>query len=302
MGHPRIDWHLTKQRGLVAVWQVRGPSCSESTVAHAVRSMREMHDGVYLSGHAAPTDWQTWKAATLSTPTTVLGDWSGASFLGMRERADRQPTTVRRPGSGGVQVIGPQEGRLGSLRIRRSTTLAVDTVMVDGIPCTSVARTLLDLIPAQSYERSDRMVRDILRLKLATIAELRALIAVHRGARGVARIRTLVDEYAPLPKLRTRSDAEILAVAILRAAGIELPRVNTWIAGGEADLAWVRPKAILELDGPQYHQFPTVDARKEARWRAAGWTVDRLPTDSVYDRPHLLIELAAALSTRSPAR
>lgn len=294
MGHRLVDQFLDEQRGVVAAWQLRAERCSRGAVEHAFERMRQVHDGVYLSGHAPPTDWQSWKAATLTTPTTVLSDWSAASFLGMRERADRQPTTVRRPGSGGRLLIPPRPGRIGSLMIRRSKTLDADTRVVDGIATTTVSRTLLNLIAQVRPETADRMVRDVLRLKLATVAELRAQVAVSRGDRGVARMRTSLDEYAPLPTHRGRSDAEILALAILAAAGVVAPLLNVVIAGFEADLVWPALRYIIELDGPKYHQFPTLDARKQARWESAGWRVARLPTDDVYDHPHRLLALAPA--------
>lgn len=302
MGHPLIEQRLEEQRGVVAAWQLPAAECSRSAARHAFAGMRQVHDGVYLSGHAPPTDWQTWKAATLTTPTTVLGDWSSASFLGMRERADRQPTTVRRPGNGGSLLIPPRPGRCGSLLIRRSSTLGADTKVVDGIPTTAVSRTLLNLIAQVRPETADRMVRDVLRLKLATVVELRAQVAVSRGDRGVARMRTLLDEYAPLPTRRGRSDAEILALAILATAGIVTPLLNVKIAGVEADLVWPLLRYIIELDGPQYHQFPTHEARKQARWETAGWTVARLPTDDVYDHPHRLLALAPTTSPNGEIR
>ena len=48
---------------------------------------------------------------------------------------------------------------------------------------------------------------------------------------------------------------------------------------------------IIEIDGPQFHQFPDEDARKQARWEAAGFTVRRIPSDQVYNDPNRLLEL-----------
>ena len=49
---------------------------------------------------------------------------------------------------------------------------------------------------------------------------------------------------------------------------------------------------IVEIDGPQYHRFRDADARKEQRWRSAGYDVRRIASDLVYDRPDLLLALA----------
>ena len=47
-----------------------------------------------------------------------------------------------------------------------------------------------------------------------------------------------VSRYAGLPLHRTRSDAEALALELLRDAGRPRPAVNARIAGEEADLSW----------------------------------------------------------------
>ena len=69
------------------------------------------------------------------------------------------------------------------------------------------------------------------------------------------------------------------------------PRVNTRIAGEEADLAWPERRLIIEIDGPQYHHFPDEDTRKQRIWEAAGYTVRRIGSDVVYRQPARLIAL-----------
>ena len=76
---------------------------------------------------------------------------------------------------------------------------------------------------------------------------------------------------------------------LIKGAGIELPRLNTDVAGEEADLSWPRQRLIIEIDGGPYHQDKGEDARKEAAWTGAGWTVRRIPSDDVYESPDLLI-------------
>ena len=68
--------------------------------------------------------------------------------------------------------------------------------------------------------------------------------------------------------------------------------MNVRIAGVEADFSWPERRLILELDGPDFHQFPEEDARKQAIWEAAGWEVHRLSTQDVYDHPERVIAAA----------
>ncbi len=276
---------------MIAVWQMKADGCTERAVACAVASMREVHDGVYLSGHAPPTWWQRWKAAELTTPESRLGSWSGATFVGMRDR-DRMPTTIVRPGTGGPEFVPPRPGRIGSLLIYRSSAhLETDTVTRDGIKVLVPGRNLLDLVPKLGDTKAKRLVRDTLRLKVASPVELRATVAKHHGRRGVARLRQFVDLYAALPFDRARSDPEIVAAELTAAAGLPAPEVNAIVAGAEADLVYFKHRKITELDGPQYHQFPGEDKRKQDAWESAGFSVDRLRTDDVYDQPHRLLAL-----------
>ena len=82
------------------------------------------------------------------------------------------------------------------------------------------------------------------------------------------------------------------ALEVLREAGRPLPRLNVRIAGEEADLSWSQMRLIVEIDGGPFHLDVGEDARKQACWEAAGWTVRRLPSDDVYDHPERLLLLA----------
>ena len=285
------DW-LAEQRGVVAVWQLVAEGHEEWSVDDAMAKLRQVHDGVYLSGHAPITDWQRWKAATLTAPGTRLSGWSAASFLDVRDASrDRFPTTTTRPGNGGIERIPRRPGRIGSIVIGRSDRrMAEDSAVIDDILSMTAGRTVLDLIPKCGDEKAARLVRDALRRTDLTGVDLLAVVGANRGVRGVARLRTLTELYGDLPAGNTRSDAEILAVALFKSAGLPSPAVNRVIGGEEADLIRFDIGLILELDGPQYHQFAAEDARKTAIWESHGFVVRRLPTGTVYDRPDLLFD------------
>jgi hypothetical protein len=135
-------------------------------------------------------------------------------------------------------------------------------------------------------------VREAVRLDLVTITELGDALGRHRGRRGSRRLAVIVARYAGLPLERARSGAEIRAMEILRAAGCALPGLNVRIAGEEADLSWPASRLIIEIDGGPFHLDRGEDARKQARWERAGWTVRRISADAVYERPQGLLDLA----------
>ena len=122
----------------------------------------------------------------------------------------------------------------------------------------------------------------MIRLKVTTAQEVQATLARHRYRPGSRLLRELSTRYADIPYARARSDAESRALEVLHDAGAQPPRVNMRIAGEEADLSWPDRRLIVEIDGPQYHQFAGEDARKQRLWEAAGFTVRRVPSDVVY--------------------
>jgi very-short-patch-repair endonuclease len=67
--------------------------------------------------------------------------------------------------------------------------------------------------------------------------------------------------------------------------------LNRVIAGEEADLVFAERRLIVEIDGGPFHLDRGADARKEAAWTSAGWTVRRLPSEDVYERPENLLAL-----------
>jgi very-short-patch-repair endonuclease len=181
---------------------------------------------------------------------------------------------------------------MGRLFVLRSKTLVGDTTTRDGIRITTAARTLIDLTPELSPRQTGRAVREALRLKTTTPWLLQETLDRHRGRRGTRLLRDLVSHYSQVAYGRTRSDAEGRALEVLHDAGIEPPRVNSRIAGEEADLSWPGKRLIIEIDGPQYHQFPDEDERKQRCWEQAGYVVRRIGSGAVYDEPAQLVALA----------
>lgn len=279
-----FDALRARQEGAFSVWQLRQAGWSQSRARHAVRGLREFHDGVYVTGDAPLTERQACWAAVLTHPGTRLSHASVARLLGFDDwRSD--VVTVTRPGSGGPR-------RQGDLLVHRSDHLPAAALGdIDGLPCLSPARVLLDVMPQRPERNARRLVRNALRVRAVDERALRVALALHAGRRGVGRLRTSTNDYAHLPMHRTKSDAEALGLAILDAAGIVIPHVNVKVCGEEGDYVWPAGRLIVELDSRGYHH-PVEDARKQGVWERGGWTVRRVPTDDVYDRPHRLLAAA----------
>ena len=172
----------------------------------------------------------------------------------------------------------------------RSTTVAAESTELNGIPITSVERTLLDLSRYASAAALARGVREACR-ELTTLSALATFTLERSKRRGARRLLGVLNKYSGLPINRARSGAEVKALELLRAANRPMPALNVKIAREEADLSWPSVKVIVEIDGEPFHQDVGEDARKEAAWHGAGWEVRRISSDGVYDHPQRLLSI-----------
>ena len=260
---------------------------TDKAIEHALKAGRlvGVEQGVFALPPLLEHDrWGRWMGATLTAPTTTLSHGSSAAAYGFWS-LPRRFETVTRPGSGGPC-------RHGSLLVYRSTTLAGDVTELHGIPITTVPRTLLDLARMVGERALARAVREAIRLELTSLPAIGDALGRHRGRRGSRRLADVVSRYTGLPLERARSGAEVRAMEILRNAGRPLPELNRRIGGEEADLSWPAVRLIIEIDGDPFHLDVGEDARKQAAWEGAGWVVQRLPSDDVYERPYRLLALA----------
>lgn len=285
------DVHVTEIAGAqfnrVARRQLIELGMSKKAIDHRVAAGRlvVVEEGVYA---VAPVlehdDWGRWMAATLTAPGSLLSHASAAAAWDFWA-LPRVFETVTRPGSGGPR-------RHGAVLVFRSSTIASDETVLRGVPITTPPRTLLDLAAHLSGRALARAVRDAVRLERTTVGELADVLGRHPRRRGTAALAAVLARYTGLPIERARSGAEVRAFEILRDAGRPLPRLNVRIAGEEADLSWARLRRIVEIDGRPFHLDRGEDARKQTCWEAAGWSVERIDADAVYDDPGRLLSLA----------
>lgn len=282
----RIADMARQHDGLVTWAGLRAAGMTEAQVRCAVAALRRLHDGVFLTGHGRLTDHQRRLAATLTASGPVLSHASAGALHGFRPGVRSSFEVVTRPGSGGPR-------RVGDLLVCRSSTLAGDVVLRDGIPVTSPTRAIIDLSAGLDVRQRAKVVREGIRLGSFTALELRLAAARHRGRRGTGGLADLAARLECLAIGRTRSDAEARALEVLAAARLPLPAVNVRYAGEEADLSWPEHRRIVEIDGPQFHLDAAEDARKDHAWRSAGWTVDRISSNAVFAAPDRLVALVA---------
>jgi very-short-patch-repair endonuclease len=267
---------------------------SDAAIKRRVASRRlvAVEQGVFAFAPVLEHDqWGRWMGATLTKPGSVLSHVSAAVAWELLSR-HRDFETITRPGLGGPR-------RHGGILVFRSQTLDGDCDRLRAIPITTVPRTLLDLAATGTSDRAlARAVREGVRLGHTSIEEIAGRLGAYVGRRGSKRLAVTIARYAGLPLERARSGAEVRALELLRDAGLPLPRLNTRVAGEEADLSWPRARLIIEIDGGPFHLDVGADACKQRRWESAGWTVRRIDADRVHDDPDQLLALvrSAALA------
>jgi hypothetical protein len=277
---------LETQWNRASLVQIEALGFTRDDVNHRVATgrLRAVHEGVFAGRPFLDDQRGRWMAATLTAPGTCLSHASSAALHGFWDR-HRYIETVTRLGSGGPR-------RIDGLLVYRSLTIAGNTTTIDGIPTTTPERAIIEMAPYVDDSALARLVREALRTKGTTGEDLLRAVDAHLGRRGTRRLLRALASYAGLPISRARSGAEIRALMVLKDAGRPLARLNHKIAGEEADLSWAAERLIIEIDGGPFHQDVGEDARKEAVWRGAGWTVLRIPSDDVYEAPERLLALA----------
>ncbi len=141
----------------------------------------------------------------LSSPGTVLSHASAAACFGLRPVVGPIVTVTR------VGNRGREHSR--GLHVSYSLTLRGQVTEHEGIPITTVERTIIDLWPHLSPRARSRLLREGLRLGSTAAPRLQAAIRAHRRRRGVASLRVEVEKLAGLQLERCRSDPEAWAVA-----------------------------------------------------------------------------------------
>jgi very-short-patch-repair endonuclease len=165
----------------------------------------------------------------------------------------------------------------------------VDLDEVDGIPCTSVARTIIDLAAVAHQFQVALALDDASRRWPGTLAavEARARELTRRGRRGIPIIRALLDERAGRGRY-TDSGFETRAVRMVRSAGLPEPALQHTVRDGpfvaHLDLAWPPIMWAVECDSLAHHSGKRAhewDRRRRRRLKALGWDTVEITYDDV---------------------
>jgi very-short-patch-repair endonuclease len=243
---------------------------------------------VYAVGHQAPSTEADLAAALLyAGPGAMLSHATAAWWWGL---IDEQPKTIsvstprRCKSLKGVEVHG-----------RRS----VERVWHKGLSVTLVAQTLLDYATVCTLRRLRRAIAEADYQRLATPAELEAVLATGRA--GSAKLRQAIAIHQPR-LARTRSLLEELFLELCERHELPVPSVNVTVEGFLVDAFWQQHRLVIEVDGHRAHATPARmkrDRERDLALRRAGYTVQRYSWWQVTDQAELVAaDVRAALIAR----
>jgi hypothetical protein len=237
------------QHGVVAHWQLIAGGLSRGAIQRLITAgwLHRLYVGVYAVGH----DRLSWHGRCLAAvfacgPGAVLSHRAAGALWAIR------PTSSPRLD---VTLLRPRKGPRGLCAHHVRSLHAEDRAERDGIPLTSVARTLLDLAEVVPRRELIRAVEQAERLGLFDLAT--------------------VEGEPP----RVNSDWERDLLDFCDEHDLPRPELNVTVEGYEVDALWSDAKLIVELDSWDHHRSRRAfeeDRRRDAALQLAGHVVLRI--------------------------
>jgi predicted transcriptional regulator of viral defense system len=278
------------QHGVVATWQLERLGYGRNAAAKAagVGRLHRVHRGVYVVGPRSLSWHGRCMAAVLASYPSVASHFAAVWLWGlMRSRPETIHITCR------------QTRRAKRSFVVHTAELArVDLARREGIPVTSLSRTILDVAVTSRLRTVRRHLQLADDLKVFDLREMNDLLERTKGHRGQAKVRAALDLYEERPVF-TRSGLERRFLEVVREAGLPEPAMNHFVEGFEIDAWWGDHRFGVELDVYETHgsrlSFEEDRERDDAllhagieTTRVTGPRLDREP-DAVVDsvRRHL---------------
>lgn len=209
--------------------------------------LHRLHQGVYAVGHRRLTWHGRCWAGVLGAEANEVDEvvWpavashgSAAYLWGLYRYAPER-----------IDVTAPiRRWAKREFVVHFSSILAVeDREEREGIPVTSVPRTLMDLSIRATPERLDRLLERAEEIELLDLRQVEDVLDRAGGHRGRGRLRRALALYQPDPAF-TRSRFEKQFRRLVIRTGIAAPSMNFNAHGFELDAYWPDLRFVVELD------------------------------------------------------
>ncbi|MGO4588081.1 type IV toxin-antitoxin system AbiEi family antitoxin domain-containing protein [Paenarthrobacter sp. 2TAF44] len=178
-----------------------------------------------------------------------------------------------------------------------------DVVLVDGLPCTSLERTLADCCLMLDYRRSLVLMDHALRMG-ADAERLAQICLALSGRNGVLSLRRALENA----DARSESPGETLSRELLQRLRIEPPDLQVGVRTTEGrhrlDFAWREKKVALEFDGRvKYFDYEPTDEvifkerQREKALMELGWKFIRITWRDLFREQEFKLRVLRTLRT-----
>jgi hypothetical protein len=283
----------TRQHGVVSATQLLALGYTSARIRRAVvrGRLHRLHHRVYAVGHC-DLDWNSHcLAAVLACAPAAVASHAAAGWLWGLLRYE--------PGTIDVTAAMRRRKRP-TIRVHYAPLTDWDRAERDGIPVTSLARTMLDLAAELPPERLDRVLERAEELRLFDLRAVEELLARVTRHPGVKPLRRAITVYRPSP-IFTRSFLERRFLALVEAAGLPPPSMGFNYAGFELDAFWPDERFAVELDVYETHGTRAAFERDRVRdeeLKLAGVEVHRITGPHLDREPDRVIERVRTLLAR----
>lgn len=282
-----IERLATPNKGTVTRRELLRAGVTADEIKHrlAIGALLAEYRAVYRVGHRAASVEASYMAAVKAGGEgTLLSGLAGGHLLRLVKGKAPPP-----------EVTTPTERKVRGLKTRHSAAICRDDAFRwNGIPVTSVSRTLVDLAARLDLEQLARACHEAGVLYNVTPAMVEPLLA--KRPTGAAKLRAVMrgDAKVLLSKLEKRF------VERLKEHGLPLPETNRPAGGRRVDCRWPDHRLTVELLSYAFHNSRHAWEQDQRRQREAYARGDQFRTytwHDVFEEPApLLRELKTLLA------
>ena len=190
-----------------------------------------------------------------------------------------------------IEVTTPrgQHPRRG-IQFHRSSLPPDEVTVHDGIPVTTVPRTLFDLAAFLRPRQLERALNEAEVLRLWDELSLHDLLRRYPRRKGSCAVRAVLLARSAGATI-TRSDLEVLFLEFVDETGLPEPEMNDEVLGFEVDAVWREHRVVVELDSRTFHLTAAafeVDRERDRILVAAGWRPIRVTSNQLKQTPDRL--------------
>jgi hypothetical protein len=281
----QVTRYASNHHGVIGLRAARGLAISKDALQTFERAGRLVRRGpeVYVTA-GSPGSWRQRVMVATASSSAWASHRTAAALWDLDGFPQRQ-----------IEVLSPYgNGR------RREDWLVHQTRRLSGvdlaeayqIPCTSVARTILDLAAVAHPFQVSQALDDACRRwpGMLDVTAQRFLELARRGRKGTRLMRAMLDERLGRGRF-AQSGFETNTLRLVRSVGLPEPMLQHQVRDSDftayLDLAWPAVMLGLECDSLAWHSGKRAhewDRQRRRRLKALGWDLIEVTYDDVTKR------------------